>query len=120
MHSYKNKLLKMNLDTRKFEGWPSKNCHPVMRLTDEPDTLSIKFGLAFESGKDDLDDYSASHFHDALIGSVVLIRHTNAPQSGTPVYVDSTIEAASAIKRISEILNLGSDDINWKVEIQSE
>ena len=89
----------------------------MMRLSFEPETLSEKFDLEFAEGKDDLDYFLASHFFDEIIGSVVLIRYRNAPQSGTPVYVDSQFSCNVAIERIINVLRLEPEHVNWTREL---
>lgn len=103
----------MLLDTGKFEGWPSGNDKPVMRLVMEPDELSRKFNLTFIKEKDDLDSFEASHVYIEEVGFVVFMRHENAPQRGTPVYVDSEVNLSSASRIILETLQLSEIDTNW-------
>lgn len=105
------------LDQKKFGGWPSQKCYPVMRLTIEPQDLSKKFGIKFVQGRDELDYFLAGHFFDEDIGFVVLIRYQNAPQPGTPVYVDSQVDLSYAIERITNVLGLTPEQINWTREL---
>lgn len=105
------------LDQRKFTGWPSRDCYPLMRLSMEPEELSDKFGIEFVDGRDDLDHFLAGHIFDEIIGFVVFIRHRNAPQSGTPVYVDSQVSSNESIERITKVLSLKQNQINWTREL---
>ncbi|MDH5630256.1 MAG: hypothetical protein OEY96_08890 [Gammaproteobacteria bacterium] len=106
----------MKLDIRKFVGWPSRDCRPIMRLKNEPHELKKKYNLDFSLDKDDLDNFLVSHFYDEIIGFVVLMRHENAPQSGTPVYIDSSVDISEAVERLTLVLNLTPACINWKTE----
>ena len=103
------------LDTSPFKGWPSRDCRPVLKLIFEPKELEKKYHLRFVKDKDDLDWFEASHFYDSEIGPIVMIRHENSPQSGTPIYIDAALNIEIAINRIIEVLNLDASVISWNV-----
>lgn len=103
------------LDTREFSGWPSGDGKPVIELNLLPKDMESRYGLTFFREKDDLDWYVGSHFNDAVIGPVVMMRHENSPSSGTIIYVDVGIESIDAIKRIRHVLEITEGEVAWNV-----
>lgn len=98
--------------------WPSGDYKPVCLLALDYQRMTSLFGLVFEEGRDELDEYYAASFMDEEIGSVLLLQYKNAPVSGIGIYVDTWVNTLRAISRIIEKFSLAESDLKWKSDIE--
>ena len=104
-------------DERKFTGWPSGDCKPIIEIDLKPNEIQKKYNIRFIKENDDLDWYEGGHFYDKNLGFVVLMRHQNCQSHGTTVYVDSQLDLKESYKNLLEILELDKKNIIWKSEL---
>lgn len=98
--------------------WPSGNDKPVCMLRYGYHDFSLKNGISFENGVDDLDEYFGSFMIDLVIGPLKFLEYLNAPSSGIVVYVDSLIKTSHAVNSIKEKFHLLDSDIIWMRETE--
>jgi hypothetical protein len=97
--------------------WPSGNYKPICLLTFDHTSMSTRFGLKFEEGRDDLDEYFETFFNDEDIGPTLLLQYKNAPNSGIVIYVDTWVDTPKAIAVMKKKFNISDNEVKWMRDI---
>lgn len=91
--------------------FPSGGSRPIAVLIAEPDDLAVRYGLRFEAGQDDLDDFRFAILDLGAGREASLVRHRRDPNPGTVVRVDAATNAEAALRRLEVALGLTKTDI---------
>jgi hypothetical protein len=87
---------------------------PVAVLKHAPKQLATASGLQFTTGYDDLDVLDWAEIQGRLGRCCALVRHRNAPESGTEIVVSSTSpEPWMDVLDVLSALRLSQADLKW-------
>jgi hypothetical protein len=98
--------------------WPSGDEKPICLIRVGHEELSRKFGLVFENGVDDLDEYFGSLIVDEKIGPIKFLEYVSSPVKGVSIYVDSKKKASQAVFEITKKFDLEESDFVWRRELE--
>jgi hypothetical protein len=93
--------------------WPSGDARPIAVLKFSPEELSVRYGLDFESGCDDFEEYQYAALANKQIGQIWLWRYQNSPDSGTNIIVDIGVDIALALSLVLETLGITFEELTW-------
>ena len=96
-----------------WEQWPSGDSRPLAVIPFSLPDLTLRYGLTFEEGADDLDRY---RFAAIALGNgqqAWLWKYENDPNPGTVVYADARADVAEAQSLLVAILGIGRNELLW-------
>ncbi|NIE58003.1 MULTISPECIES: hypothetical protein [unclassified Burkholderia] len=97
----------------KTRVWPSGDGKPVCMLGFDHSEFSVRTGLPFEKGADDLDEYFAGMLLDDRVGPMQFMYYVKAPIKGVVVSVDSQVKTAHAVDVVKKRFGLTDSDFQW-------
>ena len=95
--------------------WPSGSW-TVATLRRSPSEMSNSFGVSFESGTDDFDQYEIAAFRGWSEESFWLFRYENSPLPGPDVVVDSRTSRSLALTLIWDEWGFDIRELAWVTE----
>ncbi len=96
-----------------YRKWPSGDARPIAVLKFSPEELSVRYGLDFERGCDDFEEYQYATLANKQIGQIWLWRYQNSPDSGTNIIVDIGVDIDLALDVVLETLDITIEDLTW-------
>jgi hypothetical protein len=94
--------------------WPSGDARPIAVLDLGPDDLEQRFGLTFEEGFDDLDNYRLAALALDDGSQAWLLRHQGNPEPGTVIFADAAADAIATRRLVLGILDLDDRHVTWR------
>ena len=98
--------------------WPSCEDWVPALLGYTPEEIADRFGICFERGLDDLDEYDLAALDGGAIGQVWLFRHLRSPKPWTEIQVDFAIPREEALRTVRNLMGLAPDDFAWVSEFE--
>lgn len=86
---------------------------PLVALRFSPEELAGRYGLAFEVGHDDLDEFKLAAIALPDGSQAWLERHCGDPDAATLAHVDASADLRMAMKDLQQVLELADDDFVW-------
>ncbi len=96
--------------------WPSGDARPIAVLQFSPEELSVRYGVDFERGCDDFEEYQYAALANEQIGQIWLWRYQNSPDPGTNIIVDVGVNIELALRVVLETLEITFDDLTWIID----
>ena len=94
-------------------AFPSGDSRPIAVLVDEPSALSLRLGVSFADGLDDLDRFFYAIIELGGDRKAVLYKHFGDPNPGAAVRVDANTDPALARQEPTAKLSLSRADVPW-------
>jgi hypothetical protein len=98
-----------------------KDSEDVALIKYSPKELSAKYGLVFERGVDDFDEYQLCAIELSSGLQAWLVRYKDYPTSDTTISMDYAVahngvaEVEAVVEEVKLLLNLTDKDISWCV-----
>lgn len=87
---------------------------PIATLKLEPDQISERLGLRFDTARDELDELQAAVFSSKGGRQFALVRHLNQPNPGTDILINERSRNLSgALRDALRTLSLDEQELKW-------
>jgi guanylate kinase len=96
--------MKSVVQVQPWRRFPSGDAKSVAILPLSPDEIERRYGIRFESGRDDLDSFKLAAIGEREIGQFWLMRYDNAPSGETEVLTDSALPRLDGLAALHRCL----------------